>query len=95
MKKYHQLSREQRYAIYLGLQEKKTKTAIARQIECSVSTVCREIKRNSNRFGHYIYKEAQEVAMIRRERSCSNRKTPLHVLNRAKSLLIEEDWSPK
>ena len=33
--------------------------------------------------------------MMRRERSCSNRKTPLHVLNRAKRLLIEEDWSPK
>ena len=95
MKKYNQLSREQRYAIYLGLQEKKTKTAIARQIECSVSTICREIKRNTNRFGHYIYKEAQEVAMIRRERSCSNRKTPLHVINRAKRLLVDEDWSPK
>lgn len=84
MKKYHQLSREQRYTIYLGLQAKMTKTAIARQIECSISTVCREIKRKSNRFGYYIYKEAQEVAMIRRERSCSNRKTPLHVINRAK-----------
>ena len=29
---YKQLTREQRYAIYLGLQEKKTYTAIARQI---------------------------------------------------------------
>ena len=41
MKKYNQLSREQRYAIYLGLQAGMTKTAIARQIGRSISTVCR------------------------------------------------------
>ena len=95
MKKYNQLSWEQRYAIYLGLQAKMTKTAIARQIGCSISTVCREIKRNTNRFGHYLYKDAHEDAMMRRQRSVFNRKTPLHVLNEAKRLLIEEDWSPK
>ncbi len=51
---YKQLSREQRYAIYLGIQEKKSYTAIARQIGCSISTVSREVKRNSNRHGRYI-----------------------------------------
>ncbi len=66
MKKYNQLSREQRYAIYLGLQAGMTKTAIARQIGCSISTVCREIKRNTNRFGHYLYEDAHEDAMMRR-----------------------------
>ena len=95
MKKYNQLSREQRYAIYLGLQAGMTKTAIARQIECSISTVCREIKRNTNRFGHYLYKDAHEDAMMRRKRSVSNRKTPQHVIKQAVNLLVEEDWSPK
>ena len=95
MKKYQQLSREQRYAIYLGLQAGMTKTAIARQIECSISTVCREIKRNTNRFGHYLYKDAHEDAMMRRKRSVSNRKTPQHVIKQAVNLLVEEDWSPK
>ena len=95
MRKYNQLSREQRYAIYLGLQAGMTKTAIARQIECSISTVCREIKRNTNRHGHYLYKDAHEDAMMRRERSVSNRKIPQHVVKQAINLLVEEDWSPK
>ena len=95
MKKYQQLSREQRYAIYLGLQAEMTKTAIARQIECSISTVCREIKRNTNRHGHYLYKDAHEDTMMRRERSVSNRKIPQHVVKQAIKLLVEEDWSPK
>lgn len=95
MRKYNQLSREQRYAIYLGLQAEMTKTAIARQIECSISTVCREIKRNTNRHGHYLYKDAHEDTMMRRERSVSNRKIPQHVVKQAIKLLVEEDWSPK
>lgn len=92
---YKQLSREQRYAIYLGLQEKKTYTAIARQINCSVSTVSREVRRNSNRHGRYLFQNAVELTIVRRERSSSNRKTPNHILKRALNLLIEEDWSPK
>lgn len=95
MKKYNQLSREQRYAIYLGLQAEMTKTAIARQIGYSISTVCREIKRNTNRFGHYLYKDAHEDAMMRRQRSASNRKTPQHIIKQAVNILVEEDWSPK
>lgn len=95
MKKYNQLTSEQRYAIYLGLQEKKTKTAIARQIGCSVSTVCREIKRNTNRHGHYVYQHACESAQFRKRRSAMNRRTPGYVLKQARKLLIEEDWSPQ
>ena len=92
---YKQLSREQRYAIYLGLQEKKTYTAIARQIDCSVSTISREVRRNSNRHGRYLFQNAVELTKVRRERSCSNRKTPNHILKKALNMLIEEDWSPK
>ena len=63
---YKQLSREQRYAIYLGIKEGKTKTAIARQIEVSVSTVSREIRRNTNRQGHYVFQHACELAAVRK-----------------------------
>ncbi len=93
--KYKQLSPEQRYAIYLGLQEKKTKTAIARQIGCSVPTVCREIKRNTNRHGHYVFQHACEFARFRKERCSSNRRTPAHILKMALALLTEKDWSPQ
>lgn len=92
---YNQLSREQRYAIYLGLQENKTYSAIARQIGCSVSTVSREVKRNTNRHGHYIFKEAVELTRIRRERSTSNRKVSPQLLNEALKLLRTEQWSPR
>lgn len=92
---YKQLSREQRYAIYLGLQEGKSYTAIAQQIKCSISAVSREVKRNTNRHGHYIFKEAVELTMVRRERSAFNRRLPQHVLKEALRLLVDEDWSPK
>ena len=36
---YKQLTREQRYGIYLGLQNKMTQKAIAQLIEVSASTV--------------------------------------------------------
>ena len=93
--KYNQLSREQRYAIYLGLQEKKTLTVIARQIGCSVSTVSREINRNKNRFGKYVFTIACELTQIRRECSVSNRKLPDYVKKEALKLLVEKDWSPE
>ena len=92
---YNQLTREQRYAIYLGLQEGKSFTAIARLINRSISTVSREVKRNTNRHGHYIFQEAVELTMIRRERSVSNRRMSAQILKEALDLLIEEDWSPK
>ena len=92
---YNQLTREQRYAIYLGIQEKKTQTAIARQIGVNRSTVCREIRRNSNHQGKYWWSIAHERALDRRERTVRNRETPPDVLREAKRLLVSEDWSPR
>ena len=92
---YKQLSREQRYAIYLGIKEEKTKTAIARQIGVSVSTVSREIKRNTNRQGHYIFQHACELAAAKKERSCANRKTPAWIITEALNLLTSYKWSPQ
>ena len=92
---YKQLSREQRYAIYLGLQEKKTYTAIARQIGVSISTVSREVSRNTNRHGRYIFTQACELTQVRRERSCANRRLKQHVIDEALSLLVKKRWSPE
>ena len=68
---YRQLTREQRYAIYLGIQEGRTQTAIARQICVNRSTVSREIRRNSNRQGKYWWSIAHEriYEMIRADES--------------------------
>ena len=92
---YNQLTREQRYAIYLGVQEEKTQTAIARQIGVHKSTVSRELKRNRNRFNLYGWKAADEKAQERRERTVRDRETSPSVLREAKKLLVTEDWSPK
>lgn len=92
---YNHLTREQRYAIYLGLQEGRSHTAIARQINVHPSTVCREIRRNSTRLGRYSWRIAQENADIRKERLPGNRSISPHVLKEALSLLRNEDWSPK
>lgn len=92
---YNQLTREQRYGIYLGIQEKKTQAAIARQIGVNRSTVSREIRRNSNRHGRYWWSIAHERALDRRERTVRNRETPADVLREARRLLLAEEWSPK
>lgn len=92
--KYKQLTREQRYAISLGLKEGKTQKAIALQIGVSASTVSRELRRNkSHRV--YSYSLADEMSRERRERLPGNRKISTAVEKKALRLLVKEDWSPK
>ena len=92
---YNHLTREQRYAIYLGLQEGKSRKAIVRQIKVHPSTVGREIKRNSTRQGRYSWRVAQETADLRKERLPGNRGVDRNVLEEALRLLKTEDWSPR
>ena len=53
---YKHLTREQRYAIYLGRQKGETLEMIARSIGVDKSTVSRELKRNSTANGKYRFK---------------------------------------
>ena len=92
---YKQLTREQKYAIYLGIQEGRTRTAIARQIGVHKSTVSRELKRNSNRFGKYGWTVADMMAKERRKRTARNRETSPSILREARKLLLSEEWSPR
>ena len=61
---YEHLTREQRYAIYLGLQEGKSLKAIVRQINLHSSTVSREIRRNSTRRGHLLRIYSADLQII-------------------------------
>lgn len=91
---YSQVTREQRYTIYLGLQAKESYSAIARRIGVNKSTVSREVRRNSSRFGHYGWKTADENAKGRRERLPGNRSLKPEIVKESLRLLREEDWSP-
>lgn len=65
MRKYHQLTHEQRYAIYKLKKHNFTKTRIAEIICVSVSTISRELKRNAGKRG-YRPKQAHEKCLQRR-----------------------------
>lgn len=76
MKKYKQLTSEQRYAIYLGLEEGTSKKDIALRIGVHLSTLYRELERNENKRGGYSWRLAHEMAGERKERLPGNRSTP-------------------
>lgn len=92
---YNHLTREQRYAIYLGLQRKDSRSAIARQIGVSPSTVGREISRNSTKSGKYVWNKAHDIAVSRVKRTPGNRRTSETLRWRIEQLIMDEQWSPK
>lgn len=65
MKGYSHLTRDQRYKMQELIENGFSSRAIAKAIGVSSSTVCRELKRNSQH-GRYDYKLAQIVSEMRR-----------------------------
>jgi transposase, IS30 family len=68
MRKYHQLTPEQRYTIYSLKKVKYSNREIAKIIHVDPSTIGREIKRNSGERG-YRYKQAQRKSDQRRSQA--------------------------
>ena len=66
MRKFKQLTREQRYGIYLMLNQDFNQTEIAEHIGVHKSTISRETRRNRGRRG-YRYKQAHRLAFDRRK----------------------------
>ena len=91
---YKQLTLEQRYEIYLGLKRKWSARKIAREIGVSTSTVVREIKRNSNADGEYVWLKAQAMADARKHGLQGNNRKPEELWWRIEQMIEEEDWSP-
>ena len=89
------LTREQRYAIYLGRQAKRTQKQIADEIGVSQSTVSRELKRGSRGRGGYNWIKAHDKAEARKSRSPGNRSINPLVLWEALDLLETRQWSPE
>ena len=90
---YNQLTSEQRYEIYLGIKRKWSISRISREIGVSASTVLREIRRNSNANGEYVWRIAQRKAEARKHGLEGNHRKPAELWWRIEQM-IEEDWSP-
>jgi IS30 family transposase len=58
---YHELSVEERSNIQIGLLRGMSQRAIARMLNRSPSTICREIHRNRSAEGEYITQHAQRA----------------------------------
>ena len=89
-----QLIEAQRYEIYLGLKRKWSKTRIACEIGVSVSTVCREILRNSDTTGEYMWLNAQRKCESRRHPLVGNHRKPPELWWRVDRMILDDDWSP-
>ncbi|WP_289685002.1 helix-turn-helix domain-containing protein, partial [Paramuribaculum intestinale] len=72
--KYRQLTSQQRSQIFALLQRKTPKKEIALIVGCSLSTVYREINRNSTAKGNYLWEKAHAKAMERRKRTTTNKR---------------------
>ena len=91
---YNQLTSEQRYAIYLGIKRRFSKRKIASEIGVHPSTVSREIRRNSNADGEYVWCNAQSKCMGRKHGLKGNHRKPQELWWRIDQMIIDNDWSP-
>lgn len=92
---YKHLNSTQRYAIFSLYANKISLSQIARTLNVSVSTISREIQRNSGKRGYHP-KLAHEMACERRSWHVSNNRC-IHRDIKARCLkyLTEEQWSPQ
>lgn len=89
-----QLTSEQRYEIYLGIKRHWSKSRIAREIGTSPSTVCREVHRNRDASGEYVWLNAQRKSLGRRHGLSGNHRKPQELWWRVEQMIVDEDWSP-
>jgi len=92
---YHQLTSEQRSQIFVLLQKKTERKEIARLVDTSESTLCRELKRNSTKNGKYVWLKAQALAIARRRRTTANSRKDKLIVWEALQHIRDDDWSPK
>lgn len=68
MKKVH-LTREQRYTICAMNKQGCSQKMIVQAVGKDKSVICRELKRNANPKGRYVFEYAQDMAELRKERA--------------------------
>lgn len=88
------LTSEQRYEIYLGRKRGWSRSRIAREIGVAPSTVSRELRRNRNSNGEYVWMNAQAKSDARRRGLQGNHRKPPELWWRIERMIVDEDWSP-
>ena len=78
----------------MGKKRKWSASKIAREIGVSASTVVREIKRNSNASGEYVWIRAQARADSRKHGLPGNHRKSDELWWRIDRMIEDEDWSP-
>ncbi len=68
---------------------------IAKELDVSPSTICRELKRNGDKRGIYNAQTAQKLSIERKERYTWNRRFTSSVEKRVRDYLENEQWSPE
>ena len=90
-----QITKEQRYQIEAYLKVKQSIMFIASELNKHHSNIRREIKRNARPSGVYNAKYAQMIADERKERFNRPRSFTDNIKRKVKSLIEQEQWSPK
>ena len=88
------LTSEQRYEIYLGIKRGWSRSRISREIGVSASTVSRELTRNVNSNGEYVWFNAQAKSEARKHGLQGNHRKSPELWWRIEQVIIDEDWSP-
>lgn len=91
---YKHLTSTQRSQIFAYKQCKKSAKFIADAIGVHISTIYRELSRNSNKKGSYAH-NAHEMAMERQERLVKNATIPNSIKFECLQYIQNEQWSPE
>lgn len=95
LKKFTQLSYQERRQIYTGLCEGRSKQEIAKILERPTSAVTREIRRNSDHIGYLYPGEAHQMAINRKNKNKPKIGKNEDLKNYIIEMLTEQRWSPR
>ena len=89
------LSKEQRYSISQMKRNGMKQSKIAEIIGVSQATISKELSRNRNSLGHYVAKDAQMFADMRKERFSYKRKFSKKMEHYIRDKIEKYQWSPE